>query len=246
MATLDTFTFGHLPIATTVLAAAYLIRGITGFGSGLVAIPLLALILPLPVVVPVIALLDFLASITHGISSRRIVQWREIATLLPFSLLGILLSIYIFKTVDPDALRQALAIFVIAYALYSLRADTTPRKVSWLWAIPWGGLGGIVNSLFGTGGPFYVIYLKLRSLGMAELRATIAMILLLDGIGRLAGYSAAGFFNSTALTLVAAGIPLGGLALYVGGTIHTNLDTKVFQTAINVLLLTSGLALLVQ
>ena len=163
--------------------------------------------------------------------------------LLPFSLLGILLSIYVFKTVDADTLRHALAVFVVGYALYSLRPGSVGRKVSRLWAIPWGASGGIVNSLFGTGGPFYVIYLKLRNLGVAELRATIAMVLLLDGIGRLAGYTAAGLFNATALTLVAAGIPLGGLALYAGGNIHTNLKPRVFQIAISVLLLVSGVAL---
>ena len=244
MAPIDSFTFIHLPIATTVLAAAYLIRGITGFGSGLVAIPLLALILPLSVVVPVIALLDFLASMTHGLGSHRVIKWREIATLLPFSLLGIVLSIYVLKTIDPHVLQQSLAVFVIAYALLSLRTGKTRRRVSRLWAIPWGAFGGIVNSLFGTGGPFYVIYLKLRNLGMAELRATIAMILLLDGFGRLVGYSTAGFFNSTALILVAAGIPIGALALYVGGNIHTTLNARVFQTGISILLLTSGLALL--
>lgn len=242
----DAFNITHLPIATAVVAAAYLIRGITGFGSGMVAVPLLALILPLPVVVPVIALLDFLASLTHGLSSRRSIQWREIGVLVPFSLIGILLSVYVLRTVDPDILRTALALFVISYALYSIGSTMAIHRVSQVWAVPCGAAGGIVNSLFGTGGPFYVVYLKLRALGMRELRATVAVVLLLDGIGRLVGYTASGLFNPTSLALVAAGIPLGGLALYVGGSIQTRLKPRMFQISISILLLISGCALLLR
>jgi uncharacterized membrane protein YfcA len=104
----------------------------------------------------------------------------------------------------------------------------------------------MINSLFGTGGPFYVIYLKLRALSKPQMRATISMILLLDGIGRLIGYGAAGFFTPNALLLVTAGLPLGGLALYVGGSIQNDLSPQLFQVAVSLLLLISGCVLLLQ
>lgn len=243
---MESLPLTHLPIATLVLALAYLIRGVTGFGSGLVAVPLLAMILPLSVVVPVIALLDFFASLSHGIGNRRTIQWKEIVTLLPFSLLGVLLAIYALKTVDANLLGIGLAVFVIGYAFYSLFSSEQTTQISKFWAIPSGGMGGMINSLFGTGGPFYVIYLRLRALSKPQLRATISMILLLDGIGRLIGYGAAGFFTPSALLLVTAGLPLGGLALYVGGNIQTDLSPRLFQGAVSALLLVSGIALFIQ
>lgn len=242
----ETLPLTHLPVATLVLALAYLIRGVTGFGSGLVAVPLLATILPLSLVVPVIALLDFLASLSHGIGNRRIIQWKEILTLLPFSLTGILLAVYTLKTVDADILGIGLALFVIGYAFYSLFSNERTSRISKYWAIPSGGIGGMINSLFGTGGPFYVIYLRLRALSKPQMRATISMILLLDGIGRLIGYGAAGFFTPNALLLVSAGLPLGGLALYVGGSIQNDLSPQLFQVAVSLLLLISGCVLLLQ
>jgi uncharacterized membrane protein YfcA len=48
------------------LLAAYLVRGIAGFGSGLIAIPLLALFLPLTLAVPLVVFLDYVASASHG------------------------------------------------------------------------------------------------------------------------------------------------------------------------------------
>jgi len=242
----ETLPLTHLPVAALVIALAYLIRGVTGFGSGLVAVPLLATILPLSVVVPVVALLDFLASLSHGIGNRRIIQWKEILTLLPFSLTGVVLAVYTLKTVDTDILGIGLALFVIGYAFYSLFSKERASRISKFWAIPSGGIGGMINSLFGTGGPFYVIYLRLRALSRPQMRATISMILLLDGIGRLIGYSAAGFFTPATLLLVGAGLPLGGLALYVGGSIQNDLSPRLFQSAVSLLLLISGIILLIR
>lgn len=45
---------------------AYLVRGLAGFGSGLFAVPLLALQFPIKLVVPVVVLLDYLGSIGQG------------------------------------------------------------------------------------------------------------------------------------------------------------------------------------
>lgn len=50
----------------SVLLAAYAVMGITGFGSALVAVPLLAWIWPLPEVVALVILLDVPASMLHG------------------------------------------------------------------------------------------------------------------------------------------------------------------------------------
>ena len=45
---------------------------------------------------------------------------------------------------------------------------------------------GVLGTLFGTGGPFYVIYLNLRGLDRTVFRATFAMNFLVDGGVRLA------------------------------------------------------------
>ena len=49
-----------------VVTSAYFIRGITGFGSGLISVPLLALSFPLTFAIPLILALDFTASIALG------------------------------------------------------------------------------------------------------------------------------------------------------------------------------------
>ncbi|MBS1147417.1 MAG: hypothetical protein H6R08_1593, partial [Proteobacteria bacterium] len=83
---------GQIAGAAAILLAAYFIRGITGFGSGLVSVPLLALFLPLQFVVPLILLLDFTASIVIGGLHFKRVKWDEIGILIPFGVIGVIVG----------------------------------------------------------------------------------------------------------------------------------------------------------
>lgn len=242
----DSVPLSYWAFGAVTLCVAYFVRGVAGFGSGLIAIPLLALILPLPLVVPLIVFLDYVASASHGLKDRAQIQWRQIWPLLPFSAIGVVCGLYLFKTVDPVTLSHALGVFVLVYALYSLLVKDGDASASTLWAIPAGSLGGLVGTLFGTGGPFYVVYLKHRGLPKTQFRATFATIFLMDGGGRLTGYLASGYFDRDWLVLMAISLPMMSLGLYVGGHIHTSISQRTFQVAVSLLLVVSGISLLLR
>lgn len=231
-------------ITFSIMLLAYGFRGITGFGSGLIAIPLLALFYPLHVVVPFISLLDWLASVLHGVRHRKQAQWSLILPTLPFAVIGILTALYLFKTLDAQFLAKALAIFIIVFAIYSLAAPTFRSHTSRIWAAPAGIFGGIVSTLFGTGGPFYVIYLQFQGIPKGIFRATIATIFVIEGAMRVSGYTLVGFYNKDMLLLVITSIPVMIIAMSIGGHIHTNISQRNFQRAVGILLLVSGIALL--
>lgn len=242
----DTVSLAFWLFGAATLAVAYFVRGVAGFGSGLIAIPLLALVLPLNLVVPLVVFLDYVASASHGLKDRAQIQWHQIFPLLPFSALGVLTGLYLFQTIDSVLLAHGLGVFVVLYALYSLLAKDGDRKASRLWAVPAGGLGGLVGTLFGTGGPFYVVYLKHRGLPKTQFRATFATVFLLDGAGRLLGYLAGGYFDRDWLLMAALSLPIMAIGLYLGGHVHTNISQRAFQIAISLLLMVSGISLLLR
>jgi uncharacterized protein len=244
---LRSLSLTQLLYGSSIVTVAYLIRGIAGFGSGLIAIPLLLLLdLPIALVVPLVVALDYIASASQGIKHRQAVAWREIWPLLPFAFLGVALAIYLFKTIDAVLLQRSLAVFIILYAVYTLLAKS-PRQIHtrW-WAVPAGGLGGLIGTLFGTGGPFYVIYLQLRHLNKTPFRATFATIFLIDGTSRIAGYLFSGFFTLEFLWLLAVLLPVMLISLYLGGQIHLTLSQETFKRAISVLLVVSSIVLLLK
>lgn len=231
--------------AAAVVLAAYTVRGIAGFGSGLIAIPLLALSFPLTLVVPLVVLLDFAGSLGQGFRNRALVAWRDLAPLLPFTALGVLAALYLLDTLDAAVLRRSLGVFVLGYALYQL-SPLPPVRTTRLSSIPYGTLGGLVGTLFGTGGPFYVIYLSMRGLDKSALRASFATWFVIDGALRLGGYAAFGFLSTDTLIKAAAALPVAVLGLLLGGRIHTSISQHTFRRLISVLLLGSGCGLLLK
>lgn len=229
----------------TIIFLAYTVKGLSGFGSGLIAIPLLAFMFPLTFVVPVLGLLSYSGTLMQSFHLRKQVVWRDMLPLIPFSLLGIVIAIRLLMSVDANILVMALGVFVLLYSIYSslpLSIHAGSRR----WAILAGSCGGMVGALFGTGGPFYVLYLKMRQLDKNQFRATIAMIFLFDGGARMTGYALNGLFTPQVLWMIAILLPVLFLGMYVGHHLHIKIDQQRFNQVISVLLMVSGIMLIVK
>jgi hypothetical protein len=237
---MDALSLGQLVAALAVVGIAYVVRGIAGFGSGLIATPLLLLFLPLTVAVPLVVILDYAASAVQGIRDRRAIDWREIVRVLPTAIVGVVVAFWLFRLVDSQWLVKTLAVFLICVAIYQLRTDENGPRVSSLWALPAGAFGGLVGTLFGTGGPFYVAYLHGRQLDKIAFRATFSTIFLLDGGNRIISYALAGFLNERFVGILIWLAPMMALGIFVGRRLHADIGAATFRRGISVLLLLSG------
>ena len=100
-----------------VVLAAYVVLGITGFGSALVIVPLLAWHWPLPEVVALTLLLDVPASLLHGGLNLRQVNRTELRRLLPGLVAGVLLGNHLARCVSPSALRRVICGLLVVSGL---------------------------------------------------------------------------------------------------------------------------------
>lgn len=228
-----------------VLFFAYFVRGIAGFGSALIAVPLLTLNLDFVVVVPLIAVLDYLASVGQGVSDRASISFKDLWPLFPFTFLGVSLGVYLLSHLETRLMALCLAVFIISFAIYSLISKEDQRGGRG-WAVPAGFMGGVVGAIFGTGGPFYVIYFRLRGLDKTAFRATISISFVVDGSLRIIGFIMSKVLYLQMWTLIACSIPLVWLGMYIGGRIHLKMSQQGFVRMVSVILFGSGIALLVK
>lgn len=237
-----------LAFCLAVVFAGYALRGATGFGAGVVAIPMLALVLPLNVVIPVITTLGIVASLGQSLQEFRYVDWRALRGLALPSAIGLALGLWLFASLDQALLLRAFAAFIIAYGLWSLvprapAAGAPPRVL----AAAAGGAGGLVATLFGgMAGPFYAIYLRALNLDKRRFRASISSVLLCLGLVRAGGYGSLGFYDRRAIAMLVLCAPAMVLAMFAGDRWHARLDQARFERIVALLLAGSGVALLLK
>jgi hypothetical protein len=140
---------------------------------------------------------------------------------------------------------MALGVFVLSYSIYTL-LPVSIHAGGRQWAVVAGSCGGMVGALFGTGGPFYVVYLRMRQLEKNQFRATIAMIFLVDGGARMTGYALNGLFTPQVLWMVATLLPVLFIAMYTGHHLHIKIDQRRFNQVISMLLMVSGCMLIIK
>jgi uncharacterized protein len=237
--------------AALVVVVALSVRGSAGFGGQAVAVPLLALILPLSTALAVMVVLAVLSALGHLRRDWPKIAWAEIRRLLPYSVIGVLIGLYLLKHLDVGLLVKAFGIVVILYACFALATASRPVRIPAPAVYPIGAalavLAGAMGATFGAAaGPLYVIYLNARQLPRDTFRVTITMILTIQGCLRIAGYSRLGFFDETTLMLVVASIPLILLSSALGNWVAGRLDQRWFNIGIGALLLVSGTALLMK
>lgn len=246
---MEQLTVWQLVFCALVVTVAFAVRGGAGFGGGAIAVPMLALVFPLPAVVPVVTVLNMLSSIGHGIADWRSIVWREIWRILPGSLLGVFMGLYLLTLFDPQPLGRALGVFVVLYAVYAMvmagRVVAIPPRWMLAVAVVTSTLAGIVGSLFGgAAGPIYVIYLNAAQLGKDAFRVTITTVMLFQGLTRIAGYATLGLYDGTALTLLAAALPMMLAGSWLGARVIRRFDQVLFNRAVGIVLLASGAVLI--
>lgn len=235
-----------LLIAPLVVITAYVIFGISGFGSTVIAVPLLAHLMPLTFVIPMVVLLDCVGAIGMGARLRADVYKRELIPLLPFLLIGMFVGAYLLLKLPGGILLAGLGIFVLAYGVLYVTGKQAGLKVGRWAALPVGIFAGTTSSMFGVGGPIYVMYLTARGATPEHIRATLPVIFIFTTIVRIAIFAAAGLFTEAVLYSALALLPIMLTGMWIGHHMHLSMSREQLQRIIGGLLVLSGASLLVR
>jgi len=236
-----------LIIAACVVFAGYLVFGVTGFGASPITIPVLVHLLPLTFVLALAAILDLSSALVLGFHTRRRADLRELAVLVPFTVVGLALGVTLLVRLPRDTTLLTLGLFVCLFGLYVMFRGDAGRRLNRGWAIPAGIAGGVIGALFGMGGPPYVMYIAGRIAEPAAQRATISQMVILNVGLRVAAFALAGLFISPTLWVaVAVLLPVAWAGVWVGHRIHVRLAPSTIARVIGAVLVITGITLIVR
>lgn len=247
---MDALSLAELLYCALILLLAYGLRGSTGFG-GAAGMPLLALVVPIKILVPVWTLLGLASSLAILGKDRRHIALKAFVAFIPWCLLGVMVGLYFFATLDARVLARGLGVLVLGYAAYvfstTLRAPANASPgVRWFSPIAaW--LSGVVGALFGTMATvFFALYLDSRAMAKTAFRATMSAMLLTLCVVRGIGYWAVGEFTQEVWIAFAMALPLMLIGIWAGDRIHVKLSELAFKRLVCIVLLVCGIPLLLR
>ena len=237
--------FGTVAPLALIIVFAYTVFGLTGFGSSVTAMPLLVQLIPLRMAVPLMLVFDLSAGLLLGLKNLKTIERREVLRLIPFMLAGMGLGVFALVRAPERVLLVVLGAFILCYSAWSLLLRHPPKPLGAAWVLPFGLVGGMFTAMFGTGGPFYTIYLTRRLRDKLVLRATISGVIFFSGLARLALFSSAGLYRNHALLVLAALLfPFAMGGLWLGNHLHSRLPAARVVQAIWGVLVIGGISLI--
>ncbi|CAH2773861.1 MAG: putative membrane protein [uncultured Caballeronia sp.] len=237
----------HLSVIWLGVALSYVVFGIAGFGTALIASPVLAQFMPVSHIVPLLALLDFFAAITNLMRDGSKAEISELKRLVPLMLLGSGAGALILLYTKPDILLLLLGVFVIGYSMYALSGYKPATRFPASLSVPFGLVGGVFSALFGSGGFIYAIYLQSRLESKERIRVTQTTLIGLSTLTRLLIFLVAGVYADIGMLTLAALLAPGMFAgVWLGRHIALKLSREQFLRLVNMVIFVSGIFLLIR
>ena len=243
-------SFIECVILAMIVTVSFSIRGATGFGSGAVAVPLAALVMPAQLIIPIINNLQLVSNTHFTVQNWRFVQWRETFLVVPYAAVGVMIGLYLFAVLDAKMMAKGLGVFVITYAMHTMItardvATVSTRPPSLPVTASLSTAGGLAGALFGGAtSVFIVLYLKSLHLRRGEFRSTITMIILTLAVMRMVGYVGLGRISIDSILLSLFLLPFMGIGAWFGNLLADRVSPLVFNRIVGVVLLVSGVGLI--
>lgn len=238
------------PITLHVLSVVFLatlIRSTFGFGEALVAVPLLALRLPVQVAAPLAVAISVWVAALIIAQDWRHIHVRSATGLVLTTAVGIPLGLWILIHMPESIVKRALAGVIISFSLYALlRPPLRPSRHPVPWMLGCGFLAGVLGGAYGMNGPPLVVYGSLRGWSPQQFRATLQGYFFPASFIGLCGYLIKGLWTPTVTRYFLLSLPITIAATLIGRLLSHRLRHGSFFRYVYVGLIGIGLVLLVQ
>jgi hypothetical protein len=231
-----------------VVFAATLFRSAFGFGEALIAVPLLALFIPLKVASPLAVLVSITIAAVVVAQDWRKIHLRSTGWLVGSTLFGIPVGLLLLTSSHQKAAKIALGIVIVAFSVYSLLGRRPPelKTDSKAWLLGCGFAAGVIGGAYGMNGPPLVIYGAMRRWSAQHFRATLQAYFLPASVIGMGGYWLAGLWVPAVTHYYLLCLPVLLPAVLLGRVVNHRLHGDAFLKYVYVGLAGIGVVLLAE
>lgn len=229
-----------------ILFLATFIRSAFGFGEALVAVPLLAFVMPVEVAAPIAVLVSITVAIVAIVRDWRHIHFRSVGWLFLATAAGTPLGLLMLHRLDAPIVKAVLGVVILVFSIWALigRPQAAFADERHAWAFGFGA--GILGGAYGMNGPPLVMYGALRGWSPQRFRATLQGYFLPASLLALCGYGLTGLWTSAVTRWYLLALPAVLAAIVAGRWVGGRIDARRFTLCIHAGLVVVGVLLLLQ
>lgn len=235
-------------IVSLIFAAASFTQGVTGFGFGIIVMPLLSMLLDPGTAVAMNVLAGSVNCVYNYVLFRQYVQYRESLKTVFICSLFVPLGALFLVSVRQDMIFLFLGLLIMIISLHSMSFSglTSHREIYRRLGIPFKIATGLVAGAFASPGPVLAPYYYAREENPVAAKADLQFIFSLLNIFVIASHIIAGNLNVPVFMNTLPYMPLVFLFTKLGAMVSLKLDLHVFKRVVHISLFFLGLYLIIQ
>lgn len=230
---------------SSIFLLAGFVQGVTGFGSALVAMPLLSLFIDVKIAVPLCTLNSVVITTFLALRLKKHLDRKKILPLCIAAVPGMIVGVTLLKKVSSESLSIALGVLLVTYSCYSLLVKIRQRRLHPVWSYMAGFSSGAIGAAFSAGGPPTIIYATLNDWDKDEIKATLSGFFLFNSYLNATAHAVSGLTTVTVLTSFLYSAPFVLVGTVLGSHCYGRIERSLYLKVIFTFLILMGMVMIV-
>ena len=212
-----------------IVITASLIKGITGFGFALVALPPLLIWYSPKEIIPVLIACNLFASTVIVLQKKQVVIDKRYCYLIVYGAVFTMVGAYIFSSISDQILIYLMSVLFIGLSVLSLIGIKYTIKLNHLSCGLAGAFIGILTGSISISGPPLALFLHSTGVNNQQFREIFAWFSIVTSIIALISYASLGLLSFETLTTTVTFIPILYLGTFIGKRLNNQLSISAFK-----------------
>ena len=230
----------YIALGIGIVTIASFFQGLTSFGFALIAMPILAKIIPIQETVPIVVTLSLFTNVLILRDAFRFVDLRKIWPLIVASFVAAPLGTYSLLFANAEALKLGTGILIISISVLLLTGLRFPIKKNRLAFALTGALSGFLNGSISLSGPPVALFLSNQGVDRNVFRANITAYALLLNVLTISTYAFTGLMSKNVMLSTLWFLPGLLIGTAIGIKVVKKLDEQLFRKIALALIIVSG------
>ena len=228
-----------------IIFLAVFVQSLSGFGSALVAMSLLPMVVSIKIATPLVSVVMVFLEMFLLFYYRHSFKWEAVWRVIIASFIGIPIGLVFLKQYDERLILGILGIIVIIFGSYGLMNIRLPKLSNSIWGYVFGFVAGLLGGAYNTSGPPVIIYGNCRAWETEAFKSNLQGFFIISSLVITIGHGLSNNLTGEVWDYFLLSIPAIIIGMIAGISMDKYINPEKFRKMVLILLIMIGVRLVI-